>query len=100
MAAYEKTGGEKPKQARVLFVKYATPEKVSRALDLFRKSYIPESAKANAKTGTPEEPAFFLVEDGWLGYRLEHDSLALVFKSPDEKSAQAIINGLCFDRLK
>jgi len=100
MATYEKTGDEKPKQARVLFVKYATPEKASSALDLFCKSYIPESAKANTKTPTSGEPAFFQVEDGWLGYKLKHDSLALVFKSPDEKSAQVMINGLCFDRLK
>jgi hypothetical protein len=100
MATYEKTGGEKPKQVRVLFVKYATPEKASRALDLFCKSYIPESAKANTKTRTSEEPAFFLIEDGWLGYKLKHESLALVFKCPDEKSAQAVINGIRFDLLK
>ena len=99
-ATYEKTGSEKSKRARVLFVKYATPEKASRALDLFRKSYLPESAAANAKTGTNEEPAFFQVEDGWLGYSLKRDSLALVFKCPDEKSARAMINGIRFDPLK
>jgi hypothetical protein len=100
MATYEKTGGEKPKQVRVLFVKYATPEKASRALDLFRKSYITKSTKANTNIGTPEEPTIFQVKDGWLGYKLKHDSLALVFKCPDEKSAQAMINSLCFDPLK
>jgi hypothetical protein len=100
MAAYEKTGSEKPKQAWVLFVKYATPEKASRALDLFRKSYITKSAKANTNIGTPEEPTIFQVKDGWLGYKLKHDSLALVFKCPDEKSTQAMIIGLCLDRLK
>jgi len=99
-ATYEKTGGEKSKKARVLFVKYSTPEKASRALDLFRKSYIPESARVGTKTGANENSAFFKIEDGWLGYKLNHDSLALVFKSPDEKSAQAMINGLCLDRLK
>jgi hypothetical protein len=100
MATYEKTGGEKPKQARVLFVKYATPEKASRALDVFCKSYIPESTKANTKTHMSEEPAFFQVENGWLGYKLKRDSLALVFKCPDEKSARAIINDIRFDPLK
>ena len=95
-ATYEKTGVEKSKRARVLFVKYATPEKASRALDMFCKSYIPESAKANTKTPTSGEPAFFLVEDGWLGYKSDHDSLALVFKCPDEKSARAMINGIHF----
>ncbi|OGP89551.1 MAG: hypothetical protein A2031_03120, partial [Deltaproteobacteria bacterium RBG_19FT_COMBO_43_11] len=65
-ATYEKTGGEKSEKARILFVKYSTPEKASRALDLFRQSYIPESAAANTKIGTNEEPAFFQVEDGWL----------------------------------
>jgi len=99
-ATYEKTGVEKSKRARVLFVKYATPEKASRALDLFRKAYIPESAAANTKTGTNEEPAFFQVEDGWLGYRLKRENLALVFKCPDEKSARAMINGIRFDPLK
>jgi hypothetical protein len=100
MATYEKTGGEKPKQARVLFIKYVTPEKASRALDLFRKSYITKSAKANTNIDTPEEPTIFQVKDGWLGYKLKHDSLALVFKCPNEKSAQAVINSLCFDLLK
>jgi hypothetical protein len=99
-ATYEKTGSEKSKRARVLFVKYATPEKASRALDLFRKSYLPESAAANTKTGTNEEPSFFQVEDGWLGYSLKRESLALVFKCPDEKSARAMINGIRFDPVK
>src|SRR4030042_2004282 len=35
-ATYEKTGVEKSKRARILFVKYASPEKASKALDLFR----------------------------------------------------------------
>jgi hypothetical protein len=99
-ATYEKVGSEKLKQARILFIKYATPEKASRALDLFRKSHIPESAAANAKTGTNEETAFFQIEDDWLGYKLKHESLALVFKCPDKKSARAMINGLCFNPLK
>jgi hypothetical protein len=99
-ATYEKTGSKKLKQARILFIKYATPEKASRALDIFRKAYVPESARAGTKTGTNEEPAFFQVEDGWLGCRLKRESLALVFKCPDEKSARAMINGIRFDPLK
>jgi hypothetical protein len=95
-ATYEKTGSEKPIKARVMFVKYATPAKASRALDLFRQSYIPESVAASAKIGTSEEPAFFHVEDGWLGYRLQRESLALVFKCPDEESARALIDGIHF----
>jgi hypothetical protein len=95
-ATYEKTGSEKSIKARVLFVKYSTPEKASRALDLFRQSYIPQSAAAGAKAGTSEEPAFFRVEDGWLGYRLKHESLALVFKCPDKESARDLINGIHF----
>lgn len=100
MATYEKTGSEKPKQVRVLFIKYATPEKASSALDMFCKSYIPESATAGTKTAIIEDSAFFKIEDGWLGYRLKHESLALVFKCPDEKSASAIINGIQFNLLK
>jgi hypothetical protein len=95
-ATYEKTGSEKSIKARVLFVKYATPEKASRALELFCQSYIPESAAAGVKIGTSEEPAFFWVEDGWLGYRLKSESLALVFKCPDEESARALIEGIHF----
>jgi len=96
-ATYKKTGGEKSKQARVLFVKYATPEKASQALDLFRKSYLPEHNRVNAKTFTNEGPAFFKVEDGWLGYRLKSECIAFVFKCPDEKSARAIINSTHFN---
>jgi hypothetical protein len=99
-ATYEKTGVEKSKRARVLFVKYSTPEKANRALDLFRQSYIPEHNRVNAKTITNEGPAFFKVEDGWLGYRLKSECIAFVFKCPDEKSARAMINGIRFDPLK
>jgi hypothetical protein len=95
-ATYEKTGSEKSIKARVLFVKYAAPEKASRALDLFRQSYIPESAATGAKVGTSDEPAFFHVEDGWLGYRLKRENLALVFKCPDEESARVLITGIHF----
>src|SRR4030042_3373267 len=97
MATYEKTDGEKPKQARVLFVKYATPEKARSALGMFCNSKIPESARVGTKTSANENSAFLKIEDGWLGHKLNHDSLALVFKSPDDKSAQAMINGLCLD---
>jgi len=99
-ATYAKTGSEKSKPVQILFVKYETPEKANRALDLFLKSYIPESAAANIKTGANEEPAFFQIEDGWLGYRLKRESLALVFKCPDEKSARDMINGIRFNSLK
>jgi hypothetical protein len=99
-ATYEKTGVEKSKRARVLFVKYAAPEKASQALDLFRKSYLPEHHRVNAKTFTNEEPAFFQVEDGWLGYRLKSECIVFVFKCPDEKSARAMINGIRFDPIK
>jgi hypothetical protein len=95
-ATYEKTGSEKSIKARVLFVKYSTPEKASRALDLFRQSYIPDSVAAGAKAITSEEPAFFRVEDGWLGYRLKRENLALVFKCPDEESARVLITGIHF----
>jgi hypothetical protein len=96
-ATYKNSSGDKFKQARILFVKYATPEKASRAIDLFRNSYIFKRDTVHVEPGTIEKPAFFKAKDGWLGYKLKHDSLALVFQCPDEKSARAMINGIRFD---
>ncbi len=100
-ATYEKRGDDKSKQAaRLIFVKYSTPEKASRGLDLFRKSYMPDKDSMAAKTVTNEEPVLFQKDGSWVGYRIKRECLALVLKCPDEKSARALIDGIRFDSLK
>ena len=96
-AAYQKIGGEKSKRARVLFVKYATPEKASQALDAFCKAYLPEHDAKESNPAMNAYSGFFKVEDGWLGYELEKDYLAFVFQCPDEKSTRSVLNAITFN---
>jgi len=77
---------------QVLLVKYENPERARKALDHFHDAFLPEHRKDIKPDSTVENPSFFEVEEGWLGYQLKGKYLAIVFDCPDQESAQYIIN--------
>ena len=85
-----KSKGKETSLIRVLLVKYADAQKAMRGMERFRKTYLPEQ-----NTG---QPRFFQVEDGWLGYELRNEFLALVFQCPDKKTAQAVLTSIHYPK--
>lgn len=88
------------KRVQFLFVKYANPDRARQALDYFHKVYLPEYKKKSVSGSTNKISNFFKVEDGWLGYKLYGECIALVFECPDQESVRMIMNQIEFNVLK
>lgn len=85
------------RRVQFLFVKYGNPEQAGQALDHFHKVYLPEHKidfRARSMTASSN---FYKIEDGWLGYKVSGECLALVFECPDRESAQKILNQIQFN---
>jgi hypothetical protein len=93
MALYEKKGSSGERiRVPFLWIKYPEPQKAQKALSRFHQGYLPEHA---LKTKTGQDKKFqhaFKVEDGWMAYECQDESITLVFECPDEKTARAILN--------
>lgn len=90
-ASYEKANKEDFKRVQFLFVKYPDSIQARQALIKFHKAYLPERKIDLIKGSAIENPNFYKIEDGWLGYNLHGLCIALVFECPDRKSAQNIL---------
>jgi len=99
IAPYElvSTAGDR-KRCQFLTVKYENHARAKKALDHFRKAYLPEYKEELSADSNNSGPSLFKLEDGWLGYQLMGRYAAIVFECPDRKSAGTIIennqNGL------
>ncbi|MBT6503538.1 MAG: hypothetical protein HOK67_26960, partial [Deltaproteobacteria bacterium] len=99
IAPYEQTSnaGDR-KRCQFLLVKYENHAHARKALDHFHGAYLPEYKKELPADSNNSDPSFFKLEDGWLGYQLMGNYIAIVFECPDRKSAGTIIennqNGL------
>ena len=80
------------KSIRLLFVKYATPQKAQKALNDFYSAYLHEHQKGFEPGVAQKDTNFFKIEDGWLGYKINGRDLGIVFECPNRESAQIIIN--------
>ncbi len=87
---------EKHRRVQLVFVKYANPEHARQALEHFHNAYLPEHTKDFAADSMTSSSNFFNIEDGWLGYTLNGEHLALVFECPDQESARMILNHIQF----
>jgi len=83
-----KANGEKA--IRILFIKYADAVKATQALELFCRAYLSDQNAGKTR--------FFPVEDGWLGYELKDECLALVFQCPDKETAQAVLTSIHYPK--
>jgi hypothetical protein len=92
-APYERknsSGGQT--RIRFLLVKYSDDERARNALAHFHRVYLPEHSFP-AESGSSREMAnVILVEDGWLGYKLQNKIIAFIFECPDQETARTIID--------
>jgi hypothetical protein len=93
MALYEKKGSSRERiRIPYLWIKYPEPQKAQTALSRFHQGYLPEHA-LKTKTGLDGKfQSAFEVEDGWMAYECQDESISLVFECPDEETARAILD--------
>ena len=92
-AVYEKApeSGDTPLRIRWMAVRYPDSQAAAAALRHFHSGYLPESPFPPPGAPLPHKVQTFATEDGWLGYRLVGDILALVFEGPDETTVQEVL---------
>jgi len=100
IAPYEKANNGDLKRVQFLFVKYSDASQARQALEKFHKAYLPERKRDFVEGSMAENPNFFKIEDGWLGYKLHGPFIALVFECPDQKSAQDILKQIQINLIK
>ncbi len=92
-ATYEKkdsSGGRA--LIRFLMIKYIDSDRAQNALVHFHKSYLPEHPFQGKAASAKELINAYPIEDGWLGYKLQDDTLILIFECPDQETAKTIIH--------
>ena len=101
IAPYERisSSGDR-KRSQFLLMKYENHERARKALNHFHDAYLPEHKKEFTADSATQNPSFFNLEDGWLGYKLLSNYIAIVFECPDQKSARTIIRKIESNLLK
>ncbi len=80
----------KAKPIRLLLARYANEAAAVKALQHFRRIYLPE--KLNGPTASLiGDNGVAAIEDGWMGFARSGRGLALVFESPDEASTRQFL---------
>jgi hypothetical protein len=89
---YEATAGSGKRSAfRALLIRYSGEAGSRAALRRFLETYVPEKTKSASKKAQGDE-GVFEIEDGWMGYGLEHAHLALVFECPSAEAAHSFLS--------
>jgi hypothetical protein len=92
-APYEKMdSSESRSRIQFLTVKYSNPDRAKNALTHFHQVYLPDYPLETHSKSTGDLKNTFPIEDGWLGYRLQVNTLSFIFECPDQETASAIIN--------
>jgi len=92
IAPYEPISGAGDRtRSRFLLVKYENRARAWKALNHFHDAYLPEHKKEFTADSPEKSQSFFKIEDGWMGYKLIDNIVAIVFECPDRKSAGVII---------
>jgi hypothetical protein len=89
---YEKKNSEGKKRIHFLLVNYADNKRARQALAHFYKVYLPEHSLSFQSGSYEEISNMFLIEDGWLGYKIKDNTIAFIFECPDQEIARTIIN--------
>ncbi|NIM58175.1 MAG: hypothetical protein GTO16_04430 [Candidatus Aminicenantes bacterium] len=89
---YEKKDSEGIKRIHFLLVKYSDHKRARQALGHFHNVYLPEHPIFLQSDSSGEISNMFLIEDGWLGYKIKDETIAFIFECPDQKTARTIIN--------
>jgi hypothetical protein len=78
-------------RSQFLLVKYENRVRARKALNHFHDAYLPEHKKEFTMDSPAKSTSLFKIEDGWMGYKLINNYVAIVFECPDRKSARVII---------
>jgi len=92
ISPYEKKDSEGKERIHFLLVKYLNYERARQALAHFHKVYLPEHPIFLQSDSSGEVSNTFLIEDGWLGYKIKDNTIAFIFECPDQETARIIIN--------
>lgn len=100
-APYESVSDKKTrKRIQFLLVNYASSKKAQQGLGTFHTAYLPDHKEAPGAGARTERTDFFQIEDGWLGYTLHGEWLAMVFGCEDRASARMILNAVSFEPIE
>jgi len=91
-SSYERKESGGKKRIHFLFVKYLDYKRARQALAHFHKVYLPEHPIFLQSGSSGEISNIFLIEDGWLGYKIKDNTIAFIFECPDQETARTIIN--------
>jgi hypothetical protein len=89
---YERKDSKGKKRIHFLLVRYPDNKLAHRALSHFHKVYLPEHTLPLQSGSSEEISNAFLIEDGWLGYKFQDDTIAFIFECPDQETARTIIS--------
>lgn len=92
-APYERidsSGGQT--RLQLLLVKYSDHKRAGKALLHFHRAYLPDHPFPKEPDPSGKKANVFPIEDGWLGYKLQHKTSAFIFECPDQQTARTIIN--------
>jgi len=79
------------KRSQFMLVKYKNRVSAQNALNHFHDIYLSEYKKGDMADLSEKSLSLFKVEDGWMGYKLIDNFVAIVFECPDRESAGAFI---------
>ena len=91
-APYKRKDSKGKKRIHFLLVRYSDNKLAHRALSHFHKAYLPEHSLPLQSGSSGEISNAFLIEDGWLGYKFQDNTIAFIFECPDRETARTIIN--------
>ncbi len=92
IAPYEHISGAGDRtRSQFLLVKYENRLRARKALNHFHDAYLPYHKKEFTVNSPAKSLSLFKIEDGWIGYKLINNYVAIVFECPDRKSARVII---------
>jgi hypothetical protein len=91
-SSYEKKDSEGKQRIHLLIVKYPDSRHALQALAHFHKVYLPEHPVFLQSDFSGEVSNIFLIEDGWLGYKIMNKTIAFVFECPSQEIARTFID--------
>jgi hypothetical protein len=91
-SSYERKDSKGQKRIQFLLVKYPSHEHARSALVHFHRAYLPEHPIPRQANSSAEMLNVFPIEDGWLGYKFQDNTIAFIFECPDQETARAIID--------
>ncbi len=91
-ARYERKDSKGKKRIRFLLVRYPDNQIAHQAFAYFHKVYLPEHSLPLQSGSSGEMSNVFHIEDGWLGYKFQGNTIAFIFECPDQETARTIID--------